>query len=312
LEGIDGLKVISEYRYYGGRPTIFGTWKSLIVYLELVGSAGMSRIEIQASGRHYDVLTFIDKLWELYPIRKATEDHTVPVTFHYGTAQGHAKISRNITVPPWRFIQGNYSPEVHEGLSPLFGARKDLDLAAGKLLLWHGSAGTGKTYALRSLAWEVRSWCSMHYVVDPDAMLGGRTDYLVDIILDEDGVSPDQWKLLILEDSGELITADAKRNTGQALSRLLNLLDGILGQGLKTMVIITTNEEVAKFHEAIMRPGRCLSNVEFGPLSIEQGREWMAARGKNVQIHRSYTLAQLYALEADRSAGEMKAQHVGF
>jgi len=37
----------------------------------------------------------------------------------------------------------------------------------GRLLLWTGPPGTGKTYALRTLAWEWRRWCSFHYVTDP-------------------------------------------------------------------------------------------------------------------------------------------------
>ena len=40
-----------------------------------------------------------------------------------------------------------------------------------------------------------------------------------------------RWRLLLLEDCDELIGADAKRASGQALSRLLNLTDGLLGQG---------------------------------------------------------------------------------
>lgn len=39
----------------------------------------------------------------------------------------------------------------------------------GKLVLWHGEPGTGKTYALRTLAWEWRDWCDFHYVIDPQA-----------------------------------------------------------------------------------------------------------------------------------------------
>ena len=82
---------------------------------------------------------------------------------------------------------------------------------------------------------------------------------------------PREWKLVILEDTGELLTADASARTGHALSRLLNITDGMLGQGSKTLFLITTNEPLESFHEAVARPGRCASQVEFLPMSAAQG-----------------------------------------
>ena len=44
------------------------------------------------------------------------------------------------------------------------------DEHAGRLILWHGMPGTGKTHALRALAWEWRRWCDFHYVTDPEEL----------------------------------------------------------------------------------------------------------------------------------------------
>ena len=46
----------------------------------------------------------------------------------------------------------------------------------------------------------------------------------------------------MLEDAGELICTSARSQTGQALSRLLNVADGLLGQGGRCLLLITTNE----------------------------------------------------------------------
>src|SRR2546423_11918966 len=83
------------------------------------------------------------------------------------------------------------------------------------------------------------------------------------------------WRLLLLEDCDELIHGSAKRATGQALSRLLNLTDGLLGQGRDVLVAITTNEDLAKLHPAVVRPGRCLARIEVGPLPYEQAVGWL-------------------------------------
>ena len=77
--------------------------------------------------------------------------------------------------------------------------------------------------------------------MDPEELLGQGGAYMLDV-LTWDGADEDRWRLLILEDAGELITADARAMSGRALSRLLNVTDGLLGQGTRTMLLITTNE----------------------------------------------------------------------
>src|ERR671934_1835 len=59
----------------------------------------------------------------------------------------------------------------------------------GQLVLWHGEAGTGKTFALRALAWEWREWCQLHYIVDPDTFFGERADYLMSVLTQPEGMT---------------------------------------------------------------------------------------------------------------------------
>src|SRR4029079_17108538 len=84
---------------------------------------------------------------------------------------------------------------------------------------------------------------------------------------DEKETQEQAWRLLVLEDTGELLTPDAKSVIGQGLSRFLNVVDGLLGQGLRVLVLVTTNEEIQTLHPAVARPGRAAANVEFGTLS---------------------------------------------
>jgi len=118
----------------------------------------------------------------------------------------------------------------------------------------------------------------LHYVTDPETFFG-RPNYMLHVILEDEYDEDEQWKLLILEDTGELLAADAKTQTGQGLSRLLNVVDGIIGQGLKVMVLVTTNDDLRRLHPAVSRPGRCLANVEFVPFTQEEAEEWLARNG---------------------------------
>nr|BFE77672.1 hypothetical protein GCM10020093_002730 [Planobispora longispora] len=93
----------------------------------------------------------------------------------------------------------------------------------------------------------------------------------------EDGEDGKKWRLLVLEDCDELIRGGAKEAAGQGLSRLLNLTDGLLGQGRDVLVAVTTNEDLARLHPAVVRPGRCLAQVEVGALPYDEAAAWLGA-----------------------------------
>jgi len=87
---------------------------------------------------------------------------------------------------------------------------------------------------------------------------------------------------------------------GQGLSRLLNLADGLLGEGLRVVVLVTTNEPLRRLHPAVVRPGRTWAEVEFGALAEEEASAWLAARGIERRVERATALAELFALADGR------------
>ncbi len=266
--------------------------------------------------------------------------HEVTVTFWTYSPHGPMPSWRSIAVPEWNEIRTNYTASAREGLEALMHGFRPAH--GGQLVLWHGEAGTGKTFALRALAWEWRDWCSLHYIVDPDSFFGQHADYLMNVLLQpgwegmgrmatvssmatvEFGVSetmlvaegdgedhPDKgWRLLVLEDTGELLTPDAKTVIGQGLSRFLNVVDGLIGQGLRVLVLVTTNEEIRKLHPAVARPGRCAANIPFGPLSDDEAAAWLAERDVEPSVDGATTIAALYA-RAENSGSQPKPS-VGF
>jgi hypothetical protein len=120
-----------------------------------------------------------------------------------------------------------------------------------------------------------------------------------------------RWRLLLMEDTGELLSADAKERSGQGLSRLFNVVDGLIGQGLRILVMVTTNEGVGRLHPAIARPGRCALLHEFGRLSLKEATAWLAAHGTAATVTQPTTIADLYGLRDGRERWRAAAA-VGF
>ena len=269
---------------------------------------------IQLAAMTADTLTDGESwLRERLPVRVPTDDQTIPVAFWSYNQSGAYETSRSIAAPTWADIRGNYPSRLAVQLEPLMNPEYRPD-GRGQLILWYGEPGTGKTYSLRALGWQWREWCAFHYVTDPETFFG-RPDYMLQVILDEDDeddeddAGHEKWKMLILEDTGELLAADAKTQSGQGLSRLLNVVDGIIGQGLRVIVLVTTNDDLRQLHPAVSRPGSCLAKVEFVSFTMEEAEEWLARNNVDGGA-RAGTLASLFGAAAGEEVPERRP--IGF
>ena len=102
------------------------------------------------------VTELLARVKALLPAKVSTSD-AVSIAF----LAAEFATSRSLVVPAWEDIKANYPASVAEDLTSFIdrGSKQ-----SGRLLLWHGLPGTGKTYALRALAREWRELvrCAVH------------------------------------------------------------------------------------------------------------------------------------------------------
>jgi ATP-dependent 26S proteasome regulatory subunit len=93
----------------------------------------------------------------------------------------------------------------------------------------------------------------------------------------------------------------------------LNLSEGLIGQGLRVLILISTNEKLQTLNEAVARPGRTAAEIEFTPLSVEESRAWLARHGSEEPVAGPMRLAELYALASGgRSMVQTPKRKIGF
>lgn len=240
-------------------------------------------------------------------------------TWHMGCKDEPRSNDRRVSTTRWSAIAHNYPSDAAASLRQLM--LLDRPAGQGKLILWHGEPGTGKTTALRAMLHAWQPWCSGQYIADPEKLFS-HPGYIADVItkpplatrlpkLDRVTDPEEQWRLLIAEDSDEFLRATARRDSGAALGRVLNLADGLLGQGHNTLILLTTNEELHRMHPALVRPGRCLARVEFTRFSTREADAWLPTGLR--RSDQPLTLAELIEMRGDfrRIGAKREVETVG-
>lgn len=259
----------------------------------------------------------------------------IPVAFWHAERNEASCYIKNVQCPSFSEISGNYSEETRGEIEWTLGLPEPD--TKGKIILWHGPPGMGKTYCVRALA---REWCNkldatVEVVLDPEMMLASA-GYMRSILLSDERPAQARksiklrkkskdidlmdgsdetppLRLIVIEDSADLFSDNCRNTPG--FSRLLNLTDGIIGQGLRCIFLLTANEELGRIDPAIRRPGRCLQQLEFPTLQPNQAQNWLIKNGLDPSLLPKsdiITLADLYALKNGKHEPALTSAKFGF
>jgi hypothetical protein len=230
--------------------------------------------------------------------------------------EGHSGGVREfIHCPSWTDISKNYPESVREKLAFLHDLQKPWE--SGRLLLWWGPPGTGKTYAIRSLMMAWREEFDLVVVTDPEK-LAAMPEYYFSIASSTRNDPEDfsisieakrKRKLFILEDSADLILTESRHEHYDKVGKLLNMTDGLFGQGRNDIFIITFNEEVRDIDPAFLRPGRCIGTIEFEMFDIDGATRWFAEHKSEEKADKEMSLADMYSLLIGRQHDVSQPSH---
>jgi hypothetical protein len=211
---------------------------------------------------------------------------------------GNSSVTRTITAPSWEEIKANYPQEVRGKLEEFItGGPENLH---GHLGILHGPAGSGKSTFIRAICKEWAGKARVSYIVDTETFFT-NPGYLLNTILDERS----GWHIIICEDAEDFLTREAKTRVGQAISRILNVGDGMLGQGLRVLILFTTNAKRMELDDAITRKGRCFIDVELPRFGREEAVMWLQAHGRTQPARdlgpskNDFSLAELYDITGE-------------
>lgn len=234
------------------------------------------------------------KIVELLPLEEAAAD-SVPFSFWRLAANGQPYATdKNLVCPTFEEIKENYSPEVAQQFEKLVNLGNPDEY--GKIVIWHGAPGNGKTFLIRALSreWNLRHEVEPEILLDPESFF--QQSHYLDSLLTSERAS-EGLRLVIIEDYAHIITNNCRQHPGFA--RLLNATDGLLGQGQRIIFLLTTNEKIETVDPAILRPGRCLQKMEVKSMSQKAGIDWLKKKGiENPRLDgkEEVSLAELYAV----------------
>jgi hypothetical protein len=200
------------------------------------------------------------------------------------------------------FEPENYLPEV--------GKRYDKVISeftkkspAGRLVIFEGPPGTGKTYLTRNLIHDLPH---CRFILVPSHLIASLGDPgMIDTLIDERSAAKKAPLVLLVEDADMAVNARMADNMA-AISSLLNFCDGIIGSVLDIRVIATTNSKMTDIDHAILRPGRLCEYIHIDKLSAEQANSiYSRLTGQEAKYTKATPLCDVYAdAKVPQASGE--------
>lgn len=179
-------------------------------------------------------------------------------------------------------IKQNYNEDFYD-LNPKI--IDDLSGDKSGVHIFHGVPGSGKSTYIKYLINNVKK----KFIYCPSSVTFQLSDPNFIRLMVRHG----EKCVLIIEDAEEALVGQGS-NRNSAVTNLLNLSDGIIGDVLRIQIITTFNTDFKNIDPAILRKGRLLSLYEFKELETEKAQSLLTSLGSQDIITKPMSLADIY------------------
>jgi transcriptional regulator of acetoin/glycerol metabolism len=167
----------------------------------------------------------------------------------------------------------------------------------GRLLILEGPPGTGKTHFIRSLISSSANEKTIFILLDYQSASSVSGSELLNTLLRfKQSLSHQKSLTFIIEDADHFLQTRNENNV-DVISSLLNLTDGMIGEALDIRVIASTNIPLHNIETALIRPGRLMERLEFGPLETQRVSQiFQRLTGQEKEFEKPLPLCEIYHL----------------
>lgn len=177
--------------------------------------------------------------------------------------------------------------------------------SAKGLVLLYGGVGTGKTSYIKHL---ISAGKRKVFYIPPDMAQALANPDFIEFMATSLADS-----ILIIEDAENVLKPRGAGET-QAISNILNISDGILGDAISSVIICTFNEKIENVDQALLRAGRLIASYEFKHLAVDKTNKLLQNlyQDKYYEATQPMTLAEIFNKENMPMMSSVKRKTVGF
>ena len=155
------------------------------------------------------------------------------------------------------------------------------------LILLYGEPGSGKSTYIKYLTTII----DKTFIYIPSEFANQLTSpNFIHFIMGYPG------SIIIIEDA-ESVLCNRNKFAKSAVSNLLNITDGVLGEIMNISIICTFNIDLSSIDSAFLRHGRLIDKYCFGSLSLERTNNLLSLLKHSCKVEKGHLLSDIYNIE---------------
>lgn len=208
------------------------------------------------------------------------------------------------TVYDEKIIDGNYNDSFRETWELTTNA---IDNDKRGLILLHGVPGSGKSHILKQI---IARGGKRKIVYIPSYLATSLSDpAFIGFVRKQMSNA-----VLVIED-GEDVLVSREIAPNPAVTNILQISDGILGDALNMLIISTFNTDLQRIDAALQRKGRMIAEYKFDELDIVKAEalaEKLFGEDHNMVLPKELTLANIFTMEENQPKTVIQQRKIGF